>query len=230
MSNPHHPMSHSLDPYPVRPGTSDALTARTIDATVHTPLVRAQETVAAIIPRVAEPFSSPLFLASVGLTLVLVSFAIAGRFRPRGLVLAALLMMALTSFKPMRPVDDAEIPDRSVATDGESWWRVQFEKVAQPIVAAAVRYADQIETSRGAARAIAEVAPVDDDRTEYAIRSDPFDPSESPEHIIPPDVRIRIVVPREMMARYREQELRASIEELRMRVRDEVRRRYRHRY
>ena len=37
----------------VRPGTRDALTARTIDATVPPPLVRAQETVVALGPRIA---------------------------------------------------------------------------------------------------------------------------------------------------------------------------------
>ncbi|MFL5585526.1 MAG: hypothetical protein ACJ78K_11735 [Gemmatimonadaceae bacterium] len=207
MPNPHHTMSHSLDPYPVRPGTSAALTARTIDATVHTPLVRAQETVTALIPRVTEPLGSPLFLATIGLTLVLISFAIAGRFRPRGLVLAALLMMTLTSFKPLRPADEVELPDQTITTDGDAWWRRQLEKIAQPIAAAAARYAEEAE-----------------------IRTEAVEPTEQPDDVMTPDTRIRIYVPREIMMRYREQELRAAIQELRMRMREEVRQRRRHRH
>src|SRR3954462_152141 len=46
MLDPHYPFRSLTDAPAVRPGTSDALTARTIDATVHPPLVRAQETAA----------------------------------------------------------------------------------------------------------------------------------------------------------------------------------------
>ena len=43
-----------MNPDAVRPGTSDALTARTIDATQYSPLVRAQETAVALVPRLAQ--------------------------------------------------------------------------------------------------------------------------------------------------------------------------------
>ena len=92
-----------MDPEPVRPGTSDALFARTIDATVHPPLVRAQETVVALGPRIAQaaaPLASPLFLSALGLTLIFVWVAIRMRYRPSALVLGALLVMTLTSFNP----------------------------------------------------------------------------------------------------------------------------------
>jgi hypothetical protein len=78
-----------MDPHAVRPGTSDALFARTIDATVHPPLVRAQETVVAFVPRVAEaakPFTSPLFLG-------------------------ALLIMTLSSFHPMQKPEPRQFAD-----------------------------------------------------------------------------------------------------------------------
>jgi hypothetical protein len=94
------PVRFPTDPYPARPGTRDALTARTIDATVHPPLVRAQETVAAIIPRLAEPLGSPLLLAMLAGTLVLVWLARRAKLRPAGLLLSALLMITLTSFRP----------------------------------------------------------------------------------------------------------------------------------
>jgi hypothetical protein len=103
-----------MDPEPVRPGTSDALTARTIDATVHPPLVRAQETVAAFVPRVvqaAAPLASPLFLGALALTLVFVWVAIRMRYRPSALVLGALLVMTLSSFNPMQQPEQSRIAD-----------------------------------------------------------------------------------------------------------------------
>ena len=103
MTNPHYPMVHPTDGTAVRPGTSDALFARTIDATVHPPLVRAQETVVALGPRIAQaaaPLTSPLFLSALGLTLIFVWVAIRMRYRPSALVLGALLVMTLTSFNP----------------------------------------------------------------------------------------------------------------------------------
>lgn len=101
------PPYYPTDPHPVRPGTSDALTARTIDATVHPPIVRAQETVVAAVPRIVETLSSPLFLTTLGLTLVLVWMAARLRSRMVGLALSAMLVMTLTSFRP------SWIPDQS---------------------------------------------------------------------------------------------------------------------
>lgn len=106
MTDPHHPMTYSSDAQPVRPGTSAALTARTIDATVHPPLVRAQESAAALVPRVAEaaaPFASPVILSLVALTLTFVLIARRMRYRPSAWVLGALLVVTLSSFHPMPP-------------------------------------------------------------------------------------------------------------------------------
>jgi hypothetical protein len=108
-------MGHSTDPFPARPGTSDALTARTIDATQHTPLVRAQETVAALIPRVAAPLGSPLLISMLALTLVLLWAASRMRFRPSALLLSALLVMTLTSFRPMKQGEPAQTSDDKIA-------------------------------------------------------------------------------------------------------------------
>jgi hypothetical protein len=101
-----------MDPDLVRPGTSDALFARRIDATVHPPLVRAQETVVALVPRVAQaaaPLTSPLFLGALALTLVFTWVAIRLRYRPSALVLGVLLVMTLTSFNPMQKVEEPRI-------------------------------------------------------------------------------------------------------------------------
>ena len=109
-----HPMGHPTDGTAVRPGTSDALTARTIDATIHPPLVRAQETVAAFVPRVAQaaaPLASPLFLSALALTLVFVWVAKRMRYRPSALLLSGLLVMTLTSFQPVQKPEQLRTAD-----------------------------------------------------------------------------------------------------------------------
>jgi hypothetical protein len=114
MTRPHYSMGHPTDGTAVRPGTSDALFARTIDATVHPPLVRAQETVVGLVPRVAQaaaPLASPLFLSALALTLVFVWVAIRMRYRPSALVLGALLVMTLTSFNPAQKPEQSRIAD-----------------------------------------------------------------------------------------------------------------------
>ncbi len=114
MTNPHYSMGHPTDGTAVRPGTSDALFARTIDATVHPPLVRAQETVVGLVPRVAQaaaPLASPLFLSALALTLVFVWVATRMRYRPSALVLGALLVMTLSSFNPMQKPEPSRFAD-----------------------------------------------------------------------------------------------------------------------
>src|SRR4030088_1949917 len=103
-----------MNPDVVRPGTSDALTARTIDATIYPPLVRAQETAAALVPRLAQaaaPLASPLFLGALALTLVFSWVAIRMRYRPSALVLGAMLVMTLTSFHPMQSPEQSRTAD-----------------------------------------------------------------------------------------------------------------------
>jgi len=93
-----------MNPDVVRPGTSDALTARTIDATIYPPLVRAQETAATLVPRLAQaaaPLASPLLLGLLALTLIFSWVAIRMRYRPSALLLGAMLVMTLTSFNPV---------------------------------------------------------------------------------------------------------------------------------
>jgi hypothetical protein len=114
MTNPHYSMGHPADGTAVRPGTSDALFARTIDATVHPPLVRAQETVVGLVPRIAQaaaPLASPLFLSALALTLVFVWVSMRMRYRPSALVLGALLVMTLSSFNPMQKPEPSRFAD-----------------------------------------------------------------------------------------------------------------------
>ncbi len=103
-----------MNPDAVRPGTSDALFARTIDATIYPPLVRAQETAIALVPRIAQaaaPLASPLLLGVLALTLVFTWVAIRMRYRPSTLVLGAFLVVALTSFHPMQKPEQSRIAD-----------------------------------------------------------------------------------------------------------------------
>ena len=139
MKYPHHPMGHPTDGIAVRPGTSDALTARTIDATIHPPLVRAQETVVALVPRVTEavaPLTSPLFLGAILLTLVFTWVAIRLRYKPSALVLGALLVMTLTSFHPVekpepRRVVAARTPRTTVGGTRASYRNRVYDPPAQ---------------------------------------------------------------------------------------------------
>ena len=112
MTNPHQSMGDPADAQPVRPGTSDALTARTIDATAHPPLVRARESVVGFVPRIAhaaEPLTSPVLLGAVALTLVFVWVAKRNRYRPGALLLSGLLVATLTSFHPFVRPEPARI-------------------------------------------------------------------------------------------------------------------------
>jgi hypothetical protein len=108
-----------MNPDAVRPGTSDALFARTIDATIYPPLVRAQETAITLVPRLAEaaaPLASPLFLGALALTLVFSWIAIRMRYRPSALVLGVLLVMALTSFNPAQKPEQPRVAEVSTPT------------------------------------------------------------------------------------------------------------------
>ena len=134
MPNPHQPMRYPTDGQPVRPGSSDALTARTIDATIHPPLVRAQESVAGIVPRLqqaAAPLTSPLFLSAVTLTLTFVLVAKRMRYRPSALVLSALLVMTLTSFHPVVEPESPQVAQartpRNATRGSKAWYRYQLQ-------------------------------------------------------------------------------------------------------
>lgn len=126
------PGYYPTDPHPVRPGTSAALTARTIDATPPPPLVQAQETVAAAIPRITATVGSPLFLTTLGLTLVLVWMAVRLRSRMVGLMLSAMLMMTLTSFRPMGSPEQSQTVDDAVAQESEPAERWRRPDYSQP--------------------------------------------------------------------------------------------------
>jgi hypothetical protein len=118
MRHPDDPVTFPTDPHPVRPGTSDALFARTIDATPQPPLVQAQESVAAAIPRLTATLSDPLFVATLVGTLLLMWMVVRMRSRLRPVLLAAMLLMTLTSFRPTRVSVEAPISDDDFIAQG----------------------------------------------------------------------------------------------------------------
>lgn len=203
MTHPNDPVSFPSDPHPVRPGTSDALFARTIDATPQPPLVQAQESVAAAIPRLTATLTDPLFLATLAGTLVLLWLTMRMRSRLRPVFLSAMLLMALTSFRPAgNPVEAPILDDDVIARGYERARRFERRDVAKT-------YERPRRTERhDAAPAIPEAPP-------FSFRVPRY-----PERLRPDFERIR----------QDEEELRAAIEELRYRIEAELRRRGHHRY
>jgi len=119
MLYPHHSMSNP-GTYVVRPGSSAALTARTIDATQRPVLSRASETVTQAVPQITDSFrnafTSPLFLSSLALSIIALWLLSRMRRQLSGLALGAMLVIALTSFTgprkpaPKRLVDLSHTP------------------------------------------------------------------------------------------------------------------------
>ncbi len=220
MTSPHHhTMSQLTDPHPVRPGTSAALTARTIDATVHPPIVRAQEAVAAFIPRVAAPLSavSPLFVGMIGGTMVLLWIAHRARFRPAGLLFSAMLMVMLTSFHPMaKPAQSAQADDAMIGTT-DTW--TPRDRYQMPMPAAE---APDVEQMAEPPETMNEPDDFSLPDGEYRVRSYRL--------VIPPKLRADLVPAEELMRLEQDamrQQLRASLEHLERRMRAEARRRER---
>ena len=215
MTNPHYVVRHSTDPHPVRPGTSDALFARTIDATQHTPLVRAQETVAALIPRVAAPLGSPLLISMLALTLVLLWVAARTRFRPSALLLSAVLVMVLTSFRPMRIAEPDQTSDDRIAEEPQSG--MQFRDETNAPGAEPTPFAVEVSTPEETS-VPEEVSPPEGRGNSY----EPVLPSIPPLHITLPS-ELRVQIPPALMMMLQRQEVRDAMRELRFRLRQEVR-------
>jgi hypothetical protein len=134
MTYPDDPVSFPSDPHPVRPGTSDALFARTIDATPQPPLVRAQETVATAIPRLTTSLSDPIFVVTLAATLTLIWLAFQMRARLRPVLLFGMMMLTLTSFRPVQTPSEAPmLGDDMIARGYERARRHERREAAPPI-------------------------------------------------------------------------------------------------
>ncbi len=94
-----HSDGYSIAPQAVRPGTSDALFARTIDATQRPPLVKAQEAVAAAVPRIIDAVPPPLLGGTLGLTVLAVMVASQRvRFRMVPVLTSAVLLLPVSNY------------------------------------------------------------------------------------------------------------------------------------
>ena len=221
MTNPHHhTMSQLTDPHPVRPGTSAALTARTIDATIHPPIVRAQEAVAAFIPRVTAPLTSaasPLLLGMIGGTIVLVWIAHRVRFRPAGLLFSAMLMMMLTSFHPAaKPADSGRADDTMIGTT-DTW--TPRDRYQMPMPAADVPEVEEVPQPAEIVQEPDDFHQTDDGGIIRGYRI-----------VIPPQLRSDMVPTEELMRLEQEamrQQLRESMRVLERQLRAQARRRQR---
>ena len=215
-------VSFLIDPLPVRPGTSAALTARTIDATVHPPLVRAQEKAAELIPRLAEPLGSPLFFAMLAGTLVLGWLAWRAKFRPMGLLLPAALMMLLTSFRPMGTEGDVHRVDTPTRVEetfptpeqiDDRRWR------PAPLPEPPSYYFDAPEVRR---RPTPRAARRHDHRDERSLAEQLI--ASFPEVAIVAQMNAQALAHHAEMLARDERELRRYVQELRWRLRSEARR------
>jgi hypothetical protein len=239
MTNPHHhTMSDLTDPHPVRPGTSAALTARTIDATIHPPIVRAQEAVAAFIPRVTAPLSSanaPLLAAMVGGTLILVWVAHRVHFRPAGLLMSAMLMMMLTSIHPVPATVEATRADDALVGSSDAWTprdRYQMPmptpQAAEPVDVSQYPYIDQTPAPSDAIEDPRDfVQPAD---PQYFSEPDRRGRVRNYRLVIPAQPQTNMMPMEELMRLEQEQmreQLRASLDVLERRLRAEARRRER---
>jgi hypothetical protein len=167
--------------------------------------VRAQEAVAEVIPRIAAPLSSPLFVGTIALTLLLVWAATKNRLHARGFLVSAVLVLMLTSFRPMTDAGSGTGDAGSVTNTRPS--------PSIPLPASRFPLPDP---------------PYVPELRTYQYT---FDTRDLPEPLkqmgLPPEVNVEITMPDRIA--FDREILRAQLRELRIRIREEQRRQ-RHRY
>ena len=109
---------YSVDPYAVRPGTSDALFARTIDATQRPPLIKAQEAVTAAVPKIIDSVPPPLLGGTLGLTVLAVMVATQRvRFRLAPVLMSAILLLPVSNYHAAPTAVQAQTVETEVAEE-----------------------------------------------------------------------------------------------------------------
>lgn len=105
---------YSIDATAVRPGDPDALFARTIDATQRPPLVKAQEAVAAAVPRIIDSVPPPLIGGTLGLAVLGVMIASHHvRFKLAPVLTSAVLLLPVSNYHA------AQVPAQVQHADAE---------------------------------------------------------------------------------------------------------------
>lgn len=135
---------YSIDPYAVRPGTSDALFARTIDATQRPPLVKAQEAVVAAVPRILDSVTPPLIGGTLGLAMLAVMVGSQRvRLRWAPVLMSAVLLLPVSNYHSAQTPAQAQPAEvrvveepRSAAKNPRSVerfdWRFDHPRVEEP--------------------------------------------------------------------------------------------------
>jgi len=129
---------YSMNQYAVRPGTSDALFARSIDATQPPPLVMAQEAVAAAIPRIIDSVPPPLVGTTLGLSVLAVMVA-SHRFHFRlvPILTAGVLLLPISNYHPAQQSEQLQAQEIAVVTDEQrarerSEWENSYSRGTKP--------------------------------------------------------------------------------------------------
>ncbi|HJP60799.1 MAG TPA: hypothetical protein VJ865_12400 [Gemmatimonadaceae bacterium] len=153
MLYPHHNSMSNPGTYVVRPGSSAALTARTIDATQRPVLTRASESVSQAVPQITDSFrnafTSPVFLSSLALSLIALWILSRMRRQLSGLALGAMLVVALTSFTaprkpaPKRLVDLSHTPKTKPNRMQSTAWNGYGYIAPRPQEEQVTEYSDQ---------------------------------------------------------------------------------------
>ena len=129
---------YSIDPQAVRPGSSDALFARTIDATQRPPLVKAQEAVAAAVPRIIDSVPPPLVGGTLGLAVL--GFMLAShrvRFRLAPVLTSAVLLLPVSNYHAAQTPLQAQTVDATVEEQPRTFerfdWRSRSHTEVEPV-------------------------------------------------------------------------------------------------
>lgn len=109
---------YSIDPQAVRPGSSDALFARTIDATQRPSLIKAQEAVTSAVPRIIDSVPPSLLAGTLGLTVLAVMVATQRvRFRLVPVLMSAVLLLPVSNYHAAPTAAQAQTVEPVVAEE-----------------------------------------------------------------------------------------------------------------
>ncbi len=129
---------YTMNEYAVRPGTSEALFARSIDATQPPPIVKAQEAVAAAIPRLIDSVPPPLVGTTLGITVLAVMVASHRvHFKLVPILTAGVLLLPISNYHPAQKSGKLEAQEVAVVTEEQrarerSEWENAYSRRVKP--------------------------------------------------------------------------------------------------
>src|SRR5688572_33343319 len=129
---------YTMNEYAVRPGTSEALFARSIDATQPPPIVKAQEAVAAAIPRLIDSVPPPLVGTTLGIAVLAVMVASHRvHFKLVPILTAGVLLLPISNYHPAQKSGKLEAQEVAVVTEEQrarerSEWENAYSRRVKP--------------------------------------------------------------------------------------------------